>query len=199
MALDSKIGPPDEITAASTAAIATPPTTGLISDASVVRFLYPPRPASSPYRAAVEDTDESRENRHEGPDEPGEQERRRNLTLAPCGSRIIGIDRCGRRVHGGGEEHREDGQPPGARKPPPRPLGHRRLSLGVEGFDVDQTLTTLADHGVEGRVRTRDGGVSEVMFSDPDNLSVQIQDVTYCGGAGTLGNLCRPIESPRGD
>ena len=71
--------------------------------------------------------------------------------------------------------------------------------LGVERFDVDQTPTTLADHGVEGRVRTRDGGVSEVMFSDPDNLSVQIQDVSYCGGAGTLGNLCRPIERPRGD
>ena len=79
------------------------------------------------------------------------------------------------------------------------PPSIHHFCLGVEGFDVDQTLTTLADHGIEGRVRTRDGGVSEVMFSDPNNLSVQIQDVTYCGGAGTLGNLCRPIESPRGD
>jgi hypothetical protein len=27
-------------------------------------------------------------------------------------------------------------------------------------------------------------------FTDPDGLLVQPQDVTYCGGAGVLGDVC---------
>lgn len=78
------------------------------------------------------------------------------------------------------------------------PPSIHHFCLGVEGFNVDETLQSLADHGVEGRVRMRDGEVPEVMFSDPDNLSVQIQDVGYCGGAGALGNLCNPLDRLRG-
>ena len=73
------------------------------------------------------------------------------------------------------------------------PPSIHHFCLGVDGFDVDKTLQTLADKGVEGRVRIRDNEVPELMFSDPDNISVQVQDASYCGGLGTLGNRCNPI------
>ena len=76
------------------------------------------------------------------------------------------------------------------------PPSIHHFCLGVERFDVDQTLKTLADHGVEGRVRMRDGEVPEVMFSDPDNLSVQIQDVSYCGGGWLTRQPVPPNRSP---
>ena len=37
----------------------------------------------------------------------------------------------------------------------------------------------------------------ELMFNDPDGIPVQIQDVSYCGGSGVLGNLCDPDDRPR--
>ncbi len=52
--------------------------------------------------------------------------------------------------------------------------------LGVERFDGDRAMKACADQGVKGRVRMR-GDVKEFYFSDPDNLSVQLQDVTYRG------------------
>jgi predicted enzyme related to lactoylglutathione lyase len=33
-------------------------------------------------------------------------------------------------------------------------------------------------------------GTPELMFTDPDNIPVQIQDVKYCGGSGWLGEVC---------
>jgi hypothetical protein len=35
-----------------------------------------------------------------------------------------------------------------------------------------------------------EGGTPELYFTDPDGLAIQIQDVTYCGGGGFLGELC---------
>jgi catechol 2,3-dioxygenase-like lactoylglutathione lyase family enzyme len=52
--------------------------------------------------------------------------------------------------------------------------------LGVESFDADRALKACADRGVKGRVRMR-GDVKEFYFPDPDNLSVQLQDVSYRG------------------
>ncbi len=34
------------------------------------------------------------------------------------------------------------------------------------------------------------GGTPELYFTDPDGILMQIQDVTYCGGSGTLGEVC---------
>ena len=34
------------------------------------------------------------------------------------------------------------------------------------------------------------GGTPELYFTDPDGLVMQIQDVSYCGGAGVMGNVC---------
>jgi hypothetical protein len=38
-----------------------------------------------------------------------------------------------------------------------------------------------------------EGGTPELYFNDPDGLSIQLQDVTYCGGGGFLGELCPPV------
>ena len=35
-----------------------------------------------------------------------------------------------------------------------------------------------------------EGGTPELYFTDPDGILMQLQDVTYCGGGGYLGNEC---------
>ena len=52
--------------------------------------------------------------------------------------------------------------------------------LGVQGFDADRIMQLLDTHGVKGSIRMR-GDVKELYFMDPDNLRVQLQDVTYHG------------------
>jgi len=34
------------------------------------------------------------------------------------------------------------------------------------------------------------GGTPELYFTDPDGILMQIQDVSYCGGAGYFGEVC---------
>lgn len=62
--------------------------------------------------------------------------------------------------------------------------------LGLDDFDADRTVAALADNGVQAESRIRDG-VPQVYCADPDNLRVQFQDVSFCGGLGALGNECR--------
>lgn len=72
--------------------------------------------------------------------------------------------------------------------------------LGMEGFDAAEIVARLAEHGVEARVRMRadsDPPAEELIFPDPDGIPVQIQDVSYCGGSGKLGDLCDPDDRPR--
>jgi catechol 2,3-dioxygenase-like lactoylglutathione lyase family enzyme len=38
--------------------------------------------------------------------------------------------------------------------------------------------------------------VAELKFNDPDNVIVQIQDVSYCGGSGALGSRCTNKPAP---
>ena len=84
--------------------------------------------------------------------------------------------------------------------------------LTVDGFDTDRILKTLESLGIKPResasgpaapmrhyvtmrMPDRGGaaeGTPELYFTDPDGLLVQVQDVSYCGGAGRLGNLCPP-------
>jgi catechol 2,3-dioxygenase-like lactoylglutathione lyase family enzyme len=41
-------------------------------------------------------------------------------------------------------------------------------------------------------------GTPEVYFTDADGIVIQLQDPRYCGGAGTLGNICpMPEPSPK--
>ena len=61
------------------------------------------------------------------------------------------------------------------------------LCLGLENFDADAVLKTLTERGVKGRIRLR-GDTKELYFTDPDGISVQLQDVKYRGGTGPLGD-----------
>jgi catechol 2,3-dioxygenase-like lactoylglutathione lyase family enzyme len=80
--------------------------------------------------------------------------------------------------------------------------------FNMHGFDVDGTLSLLTDYGLTARgdaaagplmhyVSLRmperggaEGGTPELYFTDPDGILMQLQDVSYCGGGGYLGNQC---------
>ena len=83
--------------------------------------------------------------------------------------------------------------------------------LTVENFDVERIQRALEEHGVRPRGTTGPGtsgplrhrvamrmpnrggapeGTPELYFTDPDGLSIQLQDATYCGGGGVLGGVC---------
>jgi len=81
--------------------------------------------------------------------------------------------------------------------------------LGVENFNVDRLLAALSAHGVKKGERTGpltvavsvrgatagSGGTPDLLFGDPDGIVCQLQDVTYCGGSGPLGNVCDAPEA----
>ena len=80
--------------------------------------------------------------------------------------------------------------------------------FNMHDFDVDTILATLTDYGLVARgeaptgplmhyVSLRmperggaEGGTPELYFTDPDGILLQLQDVSYCGGGGYLGNEC---------
>ena len=67
-------------------------------------------------------------------------------------------------------------------------IGH--FCLGVQKFDADRVLAALTSRGVKASIRAR-GQSREIFLTDPDNISVQLTDATYCGGSGPLGNECK--------
>ena len=99
----------------------------------------------------------------------------------------------------------------GGGQPDSRPhINHTCLT--VDNFDADRLVGILGEHGVTpvatpaeagpGTVRVRmrgaefgghPDGTPELYIADPDGIVVQLQDNTYCGGEGLLGELC---ESP---
>ncbi|HEX7238195.1 MAG TPA: VOC family protein [Gammaproteobacteria bacterium] len=64
------------------------------------------------------------------------------------------------------------------------------ICFGIRGFDPAATVAALEAQGLPAESRPRDG-VTQVYTADPDNLRVQLQDVSFCGGVGPLGNECR--------
>ncbi len=93
--------------------------------------------------------------------------------------------------------------------------GINHACFTIENFDAERVMATLIDNGlvpietgipalikpltcrVRWRQRANNGGgptsplgTPEVYFTDPDNLRIQIQDVSYCGGSGRLGQIC---------
>jgi len=85
----------------------------------------------------------------------------------------------------------------------------------IAGFDPARVMGVLIDNGLEPievgnpalikpltcRVRFRQRaangggptsplGTPELYFTDPDNIAIQLQDVSYCGGSGWLGQIC---------
>jgi catechol 2,3-dioxygenase-like lactoylglutathione lyase family enzyme len=83
-------------------------------------------------------------------------------------------------------------------------------SFNMRDFDVERVLATLTEYGLTARgdgvaqagpkmhyVSLRmpprggaEGGTPELYFTDPDGILLQLQDVSYCGGGGYLGNEC---------
>ena len=71
--------------------------------------------------------------------------------------------------------------------------------IGIDNFDPDKTIKTLAEFGIKGNVNmrpsedsrppTKAGPAAELLFRDPDGLPVQISDVRYRGGTGLLGDI----------
>ena len=100
------------------------------------------------------------------------------------------------------------------------PLAGRihHASFNVDDFDVDRIFSVLEDYGLEVlgeaggasgplqayvtmRGADRGGapdGTPEVYFTDPDGILLQLQDVSYCGGAGYLGEVCGTVANPTG-
>jgi catechol 2,3-dioxygenase-like lactoylglutathione lyase family enzyme len=93
---------------------------------------------------------------------------------------------------------------------PPRPASINHVCFGMDGFDPEKVLKTLETYGISPRgdapgpagpmksyVTQRmenrggaPGGTPELYFTDPDGLLIQLQDTSYCGGSGFLGDVC---------
>jgi len=97
--------------------------------------------------------------------------------------------------------------------PPAAPrIDHACMSM--TGFDPAAVTKTLTGFGLKPlpnasreplvtyislRMPNRggaDGGTPELYLTDPDGLAVQLQDVTYCGGGGFLGDVCPANPAP---
>jgi catechol 2,3-dioxygenase-like lactoylglutathione lyase family enzyme len=79
----------------------------------------------------------------------------------------------------------------------------------MDGFNADSVMRNLAQHGItaadtgndaavgpmKARVKMR-GATPELFFGDPDGIVVQVQDTSYCGGGGALGNAATLEPSP---
>jgi catechol 2,3-dioxygenase-like lactoylglutathione lyase family enzyme len=110
-------------------------------------------------------------------------------------------------VTGGGGGARA-GAPPA----PPRPASINHVSFAMKNFNVEAVQKALESVGIKPRagngpagpmqhyislrMENRGGakeGTPELYFTDPDGILVQIQDITYCGGGGYLGNVCPPL------
>jgi Bleomycin resistance protein-like N-terminal len=62
---------------------------------------------------------------------------------------------------------------------------------------VDGAGAGIAGGPMKYRIRIRDErtggskeGTPEMYIGDPDGLAVQLQDTTYCGGSGPMGEVC---------
>ena len=94
-----------------------------------------------------------------------------------------------------------------------------RLGLTVENFNADRIVSMLEQHGVTratagdpgltgGAMKVRvsrrgpdkggaTDGTPELFLGDPDDFVLQIQDTSYAGGAGALGNVAKVEASPK--
>ena len=80
--------------------------------------------------------------------------------------------------------------------------------MSMNGFDPAALTKTLVGYGLKEQANASreplmtyislrmpnrggaEGGTPELYLTDPDGLAIQLQDVTYCGGGGFLGDVC---------
>lgn len=93
--------------------------------------------------------------------------------------------------------------------------GINHACFTIPAFDPNTVMNILSDHGLEPieygnsslirpltcrtrfRQRANNGGgpghwlgTAELYFNDPDNIAMQLQDNSYCGGSGWQGEVC---------
>jgi hypothetical protein len=76
---------------------------------------------------------------------------------------------------------------------PTRPGSINHTCFGARENPRD---TAPLNHWISMRMSNRggaEGGTPELYFSDPDGLRIQLQDASYCGGGGYLGDNCAPL------
>src|SRR5712692_9952898 len=85
-----------------------------------------------------------------------------------------------------------------------RKIGIDHFCMTTPGFNAGELFKTLAGHGVaksetpgpmKAWARMR-GDTLEFHLGDPDGIVVQLQDPSYCGGTGPLGNMCFATPGP---
>ena len=124
------------------------------------------------------------------------------------GAPVLGVgDRIQFVMFAGGGGGRGRGR--GGAPAPARAATIHHACLNMDDFDSDQVLDTLTGYGIKPRgdgnatgplvhyISLRmpsrggaPGGTPELYFTDPDGLLLQLQDSSYCGGGGVLGNEC---------
>jgi hypothetical protein len=103
---------------------------------------------------------------------------------------------------------------PGRGGAPPAPPRIDHACMSMTGFDPAAVTKMLTGFGLKPlpnqsreplvtyislRMPNRggaDGGTPELYLTDPDGLAIQLQDVTYCGGGGFLGDVCPANPAP---
>jgi catechol 2,3-dioxygenase-like lactoylglutathione lyase family enzyme len=96
-----------------------------------------------------------------------------------------------------------------------RKPGIVHMGLSIEGFDAQRVLQGLKTHRsgspgkpdpIKARIQIRGpelggdpSGTPELFLEDPDGITVQLQDKSYCGGGGKRGDQClsRPKPAPK--
>ena len=98
----------------------------------------------------------------------------------------------------------------GGRGGAPRPATINHLCMNMEKFNPETVIKALETYGIKPRGTAQGaagplvhyislrmenrggapGGTPELYFTDPDGLLIQLQDVSYCGGGGVLGEVC---------
>jgi catechol 2,3-dioxygenase-like lactoylglutathione lyase family enzyme len=88
------------------------------------------------------------------------------------------------------------------------------LGFAIERFEIDRAVKILSERGVTAAATTADkpaamqylvrtrkadlggaaDGTRELFVGDPSGVVFQMHDVSYCGGAGAQGNVCRAPE-----
>jgi len=92
----------------------------------------------------------------------------------------------------------------------PRPASINHACMNMDAFKPDDVINALESFGLKSRESTqgpvgpmrhyismrmenRGGakeGTPELYFTDPDGILMQLQDTSYCGGSGFLGDAC---------
>ena len=89
--------------------------------------------------------------------------------------------------------------------PPEKRMAHH-FCVHMKNFDPVKAVETLGQMGLKATANPRKAAqqipvgtvdTPEMGFVDPDGIFLQIQDATYCGGTGYLGEVCNIIPANR--